>query len=63
MREAPIREAAGKYRRIWLVLSQYRLYGASDPGYDHVLAALAESGFRLVQKRSFAGVALRRYDR
>jgi hypothetical protein len=63
MRAAPIRQAAREYRRIWLVLSQYRLYGASDPGYDHVLAALSASRFRLVQKRSFAGVALRRYDR
>ena len=41
MREAPIRVAARRVPPIWLVLSQYRLYGASDPGYDRVLAALA----------------------
>jgi mannosyltransferase len=63
MPEGPIRGALQAYRRVWLVLSQYRLYGQSDPGYDHVLAALSGRGFRLVQNRSFAGLVLRRYDR
>lgn len=63
MPERPIGEALGGYRRVWLVLSQYRLYGQSDPGYDHVLSALVSRGFRLVQKRAFAGLILRRYDR
>ena len=63
MPERPIGEALGGYRRVWLVLSQYRLYGQSDPGYDHVLSALVSRGFRLVQKRAFAGLVLRRYDR
>ena len=56
-------DALGSYRRIWLVLSQYRLYGQADPGYDHVISALSSTSFRLVQKRSFAGLVLRRYDR
>ncbi len=63
MPEEPIREALGSYRRVWLVLSQYRLYGQADPGYDHVISALSSRSFHLVQKRSFAGVDLRRYDR
>jgi mannosyltransferase len=63
MPEKPIVEALGGYRRVWLVLSQYRLYGQADPGYDHVLSALSSRGFRLVQKRSFAGLVLRRYNR
>lgn len=63
MPEEPIRKALGSYRRVWLVLSQYRLYGQADPGYDHVISALSSRSFRLVQKRSFAGVDLRRYDR
>ncbi len=63
MPEEPLREALGAYRRVWLVLSQYRLYGRADPGYDHVLSALSSRSFRLVQKRSFAGLVLRRYDR
>jgi 4-amino-4-deoxy-L-arabinose transferase-like glycosyltransferase len=63
MPEQPIRRALRGYGRVWLVLSQYRLYGRSDPGYDHVLSALSGTGFRLVQKHSFAGLALRRYDR
>jgi hypothetical protein len=63
MPEEQIRAALGSYRRVWLVLSQYRLYGQADPGYDHVLSALSSRRFRLVQKRSFAGLALRRYDR
>jgi mannosyltransferase len=63
MPEEPIRKALGSYRRVWLVLSQYRLYGQADPGYDHVISALSSRSFHLVQKRSFAGVDLRRYDR
>lgn len=63
MPAGPIRRAVAGYRRVWLVLSQYRLYGRADPGYDHVLSALSNGGFRLVQNRSFAGVSLRRYDR
>ena len=63
MPEQPIRDALGGYRRIWLVLSQYQLYGQADPGYDHVLSALSSRRFRLVQKRSFVGLALRRYER
>lgn len=63
MPEQPIREALAGYRRVWLVLSQYQLYGQADPGYGHVLSALSSRGFRLVQKSSFAGLALRRYER
>ena len=63
MPEGQIQAALGRYRRVWLVLSQYRLYGQADPGYDHVLSALSSRSFRLVQKRSFAGLVLRRYDR
>ena len=63
MPKGQIQAALGRYRRVWLVLSQYRLYGQADPGFDHVLSALSTRSFRLVQKRSFAGLVLRRYER
>lgn len=63
MPQQPIRKALRGYRRVWVVLSQYQLYGQNDPGYNHVIGALAEGRFRLVQKRSFAGLTLRRYER
>jgi mannosyltransferase len=55
--------AVARYRRIWLVLAQDRLYGQDDPGYDHVVAALRRGGFKLVQDRSYPGVLVRRYER
>ncbi|MDQ2967714.1 MAG: glycosyltransferase family 39 protein [Actinomycetota bacterium] len=63
MPERPISEALRPYRRVWLVLSHYRSAGRADPGYDNVISALSGRNFRFVQKRSFAGLALRRYDR
>jgi mannosyltransferase len=63
MPERAIQEALGGFRRVWLVLAHYRAGGQADPGYDNVLSALSSRSFQLVQKRSFAGVALRRYDR
>ena len=63
MPERAIQEALGGFRRVWLVLAHYRAGGQADPGYDNVLSGLSSRSFHLVQKRSFAGVALRRYDR
>ena len=58
-----ISTALAPFRRIWLVLAQYRLYGQADPGYDHILSALRGRGFRLVQERSYVGLVVRRYNR
>jgi 4-amino-4-deoxy-L-arabinose transferase-like glycosyltransferase len=63
MRKAAVAEALVPYRRVWLVLSQYQLYGNRDVGYDHVVAALAARGFRLEGERTFAGVNVRSYVR
>ena len=63
MPQRAISAALARFRRIWLVLAQYRLYGRADPGYDHVVSALRGQGFGLVQERSYVGPTVRRYKR
>jgi hypothetical protein len=63
MRARAVGLALRRYRRVWLVLSQYRLYGGDDPGYRNVVVALESSGFRLRTRRTFEGVDVRRYAR
>jgi mannosyltransferase len=58
-----VNNALARYKRVWVVLSEYQLYGNSDPGYNHVVAALASGGFRPAGQRTFAGVDVRRYIR
>jgi mannosyltransferase len=63
MPTAAVDKALAGYTRVWVVLSDYQLYGNRDPGYHHVVAALASRGFRLAGQRAFAGVDVRRYVR
>ena len=63
MPQRAISAALARFRRIWLVLAQYRLYGRADPGYDHIVSALRGQGFGLVQERSYVGLTVRRYKR
>jgi uncharacterized membrane protein len=58
-----IAESAGRFQRIWLVLSHVGLFGRSDSRYEAILEGLASAGFAEKGREQLDGIEVRRFER